>query len=140
VFIANSAKAEQIQCLIPPVSTELMESTAVIHQEMQTIQKSQQERLNVFAEKYGVNVMLAKNIIFCESKFHQNAINENKTKEGEVWSRDWGYWQINDYYWKEDLKEKGWDITVPEQNLEAGFYLLKTYGTKLWKASQHCWG
>lgn len=33
----------------------------------------------------------------------------------------------------------GWDIDDPNDNLEAGFWILSNYGTQPWSASKACW-
>ena len=82
----------------------------------------------------GLEESLILKIIKCESGGKPYAKGYNKN--GTV---DYSYWQINNYWWEKELARKGWDIKVPEQNLEAGFYLISTYGVKLWSASAHCW-
>jgi hypothetical protein len=86
------------------------------------------------SQKYNQNPQLASNIIFCESYNNPNAYHFNKNK-----TADYSYWQINSI-WKKTLEEKGWNIKDPQDNLEAGFYLLKTYGDHLWNWSRPCWG
>lgn len=94
--------------------------------------------ISYYALQYEVSETLAREIMRCESGLKPNAINHNK-RNGEVWSSDYSYWQINDYYHAERFKKIGWDITNPEDNLEAGFYLLATEGSGHWSASRHCW-
>ena len=77
-------------------------------------------------------------IIYCESENKADAVNYNKIN-GEVWSIDYGYWQLNDYYHEEAAKEMGLDIKVPADNLEYGRWLLKKEGVKPWEASRYCW-
>ena len=91
-----------------------------------------------YAVKYGVSASLSKRIISCESGFKPEAENKNY-KGGEYWSSDFGYWQLNDYYWEEKMSEMGWDIKNPIDNLEAGFWLRSRYGVAPWQASRHCW-
>lgn len=108
------------------------------HQTIQSVTTSDSlsatSTMQSLAYKYKVDVALAQRIMTCESRVYSRAINLNK--DG---TRDWGYWQINDYWWHDTLLKKGWDIHKPEDNLEAGFYILSKYGTKPWTASQKCW-
>lgn len=71
-------------------------------------------------------------IISCESSNNAQARHYNKNK-----TIDYSYFQINSI-WKIFFKKKGWDIANPEQNLEAGFYLLKTRGIQDWRFSSDC--
>lgn len=128
-----SARLITLASIIPPT---VQVSLPIVHQTHKTLE-SEVHRLSI---KYKVNERSAIAIIKAESvQYGGKAINENKNKKGEVWSRDWSFWQINDFYFKEELLKKGWDITKEKDNLEAGFYLLKTYGTSLWSASQKNW-
>ena len=77
-------------------------------------------------------------IIWCESRNNPNAINHNK-KNGEVWSTDHSYWQINDYYHKDQALSMGLDITNPKDNMEYGLWLYETEGNRHWQASRWCW-
>ncbi len=111
-------------------------STPQVYSEEQIL-KNEIVRLS---DKYGVSKELATKIIRCESKNKPFAKGHNRGKDGIVWSTDHSYWQLNDYYWKEKMMvEFGWDITIPPENLEAGFWLLSTEGTQPWKASENCW-
>lgn len=95
----------------------------------------------LLAEKYGQDTNLAREIIRCESRFDENARNDNYDKKGIYWSSDWGYWQINDYWHVEDAKKLGLDVINNwEDNLEYGFIILKRDGAMAhWSASAHCW-
>lgn len=84
--------------------------------------------------KYGVNERLASEIIRCESGYRPEARN-TKAKVGV----DIGYWQLNSYYWEEEMLSRGWDIYNPVDNLEAGFWLLAQQGSTPWNWSKHCW-
>lgn len=99
-----------------------------------------QDMIASYATKYGVDAMLATMIISCESRGDPGAVHENHIgTTTEVWSRDIGYWQLNDYFQRSDAARAGFDIHDPEQNLEFGFLLLSKKGTDPWKASQKCW-
>jgi soluble lytic murein transglycosylase-like protein len=96
--------------------------------------KTLESEINRLSTKYSVDKNLAFAILNCESNLNPNAINVNKNK-----TIDYSYWQINNYYWSKELSSLGFDITNPEQNLEAGFYLLNKYGSGLWIWSKPCW-
>lgn len=91
------------------------------------------------AKKHGQSEELAREIIRCESKNHANAKNDNYDKQGNYWSSDHGYWQINDYYNRATAKARGYDIDIWQENLEYGFIMLKEQGTQPWKSSAYCW-
>jgi soluble lytic murein transglycosylase-like protein len=117
------------------VSVSVATSTAPVVKKEETVKtETLAEKINLLSVKYGVDENLAKRIIYCESgnKPQAKRYNTNDTI-------DYSYWQINNYWWEKELAKKGWDIKIPEQNLEAGFYLLSNYGSKLWNWSKHCW-
>lgn len=87
---------------------------------------------------YAIDEDLVKRIIGCESGFVKDALNINK-RDGVAWSEDIGWWQINDYYHKGMMDSMGLDIYDPQDNLEYGFMLLNSKGTKPWQASKFCW-
>lgn len=91
------------------------------------------------AKQYSVNERTVRKIISCESKMKENAINHNIDKDGNVWSSDFGYFQINDYFHEEDMKELGMDIRNKWDNLEYGFILISKRGFLPWSASFKCW-
>lgn len=91
------------------------------------------------AEKHGQDEALVRRIIDCESDFNPNAKNDNYTDDGEYWSSDHGYWQINDYFHEAPARYRGFDIYIWEENLEWGFIVLKEQGTSPWEASAYCW-
>lgn len=102
-------------------------------------EKTLESEIHRLSLEYNVDEQLAINIMKCESQIYDRAVNENKRKDGTVWSRDFGIWQINDYYHEEEATKLGYDIHDKWQNLEFGFLLLSKGGTKYWKASQFCW-
>ena len=69
----------------------------------------------------------------------EDALNENLNEDGSAWSRDYGYWQINDYYHEEKASGMGLDIKNPGDNIKYGEWLYQTEGSKAWSASQQCW-
>lgn len=92
------------------------------------------------AEKYGQDEALARKIISCESQYRKGNTHENKRDDGTVWSVDWGYWQINDYWNLAEATRRGYDIRYNWQdNLEFGFIMLRDQGTSPWNASKYCW-
>lgn len=105
------------------------------------------EYVHFLAKLYKVNEVLARSIIGCESQWKADAVHENwryKIVDGfkirdYVWSRDRSYFQLNDYYQAAPMAARGWDILDWRDNLQAGFYLLKTQGTQPWLASVGCW-
>ena len=117
-----------------------------ITNEKVTQQVSLDAQIKSLSKLYGVDPVLVNRIIGCETRGDPNAVPDpnalrlNKTEKGVVWSRDWSYFQINDYYWKKFmLDSQGLDITKPADNLYAGFWILQHYGTKPWNWSKHCW-
>lgn len=101
--------------------------------------KTLDSEINRLSIKYNVSSSTAKAIISCESSMYAKAINENVDKDGIVWSRDYGWWQVNDYYHEDTMTKLGLDIYDQWDSLEYGFILLKSQGTKPWKASLQCW-
>lgn len=91
------------------------------------------------SKKYEVSSSTVREIIKCEGRLYENAINENINKKGEVWSRDWGNFQINDYYHEKIMKDMNMDIHNRWDSLEYGFMLMKKEGLKPWSASKSCW-
>lgn len=94
-------------------------------------------QIAVYAIEYSVNESLARRIMSCESGLKSSALNVNY-RDGIAWSKDHGYWQINDFHWETYMNERGWDIYNPDHNLEAGFWMLQTYGKEPWSASAKC--
>lgn len=94
---------------------------------------SWQEQIGRLSLRNDVDPDLATAIIGCESGFRPFAINRNRNG-----SYDYSLFQVNDGWYGFFLR-RGLDITDPIDNLEAGFYLLRTRGTRDWNASRHCW-
>ena len=97
------------------------------------------DKLLILSKEYQVSFKIAKAIIWCESRNNPNARYKN-LRNGKLWSTDVGYWQLNDYYWGDFFLKKGLDIHIPEQNLEAGFILLREKGPQPWYPSNKCHG
>ena len=86
-------------------------------------------RLNYLSRIWDVSYSLVSAITFCESNHNVLAISK---------TNDFGLWQIN-HVWDGELKKLGLDRKDENDNIIAGFYILKNYGTWPWKASQKCW-
>lgn len=98
--------------------------------------ESEVDRLSI---KYGVASSSAYAIINCESTMYAEAINRNRLKDGTIWSSDYGWWQVNDYYHKDTMDKLGLNIYNQWDSLEYGFILFKNQGTAPWSASEGCW-
>ena len=90
--------------------------------------------ITLYSEEYEVNEKLARDIIHCESRFKPYALNK-KAVVGE----DVGLFQLNSYYWQEQMALNGWDIYDVEDNIEAGMWLLSKSGSDPWIWSYGCW-
>jgi len=90
--------------------------------------------ITLYSEKYEVNEKLARDIIYCESRFKPYALN-TKAVVGE----DVGLFQLNSHYWQEIMALNGWNIYNIEDNIEAGMWLLSKSGSAPWLWSEHCW-
>lgn len=90
--------------------------------------------LDTLADKYGINPVLAQKIISCESNNDPNAVHKNSNG-----TYDYGLFQVNDRSWSWLFKEKNWDITNPDDSLQAGFWILSNSGLQNWDASKSCW-
>ena len=92
------------------------------------------ELISYYAEKYNVDEVLARNIIYCESRFLEDATNYKAVVGVDV-----GLFQFNTHYWQSYMAEKGLDIYKTEDNIEAGMWLLSVEGSAPWKWSKPCW-
>lgn len=101
--------------------------------------KNLDSEISRLASLYKVDESLAREIIRCESRIYKKATNENLDKNGNIWSKDHGYWQINDYWHEETAKKLGFNIYDEWDNLEYGFILISQQGTSPWSASKGCW-
>lgn len=70
---------------------------------------------------------------------YEGATNENKRKDGTIWSIDSHDFQINNFYHEDAMTKLGLDYNDRWDALEYGFMLLKEQGTTPWKASKSCW-
>lgn len=88
-------------------------------------------------ERYAsfYDVPVGKNIVSCESRFNSKAKNPRSTAKG--------LYQFLDSTWEMYSKRK-WgyvpDVYDPRFNAELGAWVIATYGTRDWVASQDCWG
>ncbi len=98
-----------------------------------------ESEIKKLSEKYQADANLVTRIIQCESKSNPNARGYNRTKEGIVWSTDYGPLQINNFYHQKKMQEMGLNIEAWGDSLEYGIALLAKEGTRHWKASQYCW-
>jgi hypothetical protein len=98
--------------------------------------ESEVKRLSI---QYRVEEKTILAVIKCESELYGSAINHNLDKDGKVWSTDWGYLQINDYFHKKTMEKLGLDITNPFDSLEYGVMMMSRDGLGAWKASKTCW-
>jgi len=128
--------------LIPQIVQSDSEVNPVMETQVPIINivKTFDSEVTRLALKYGQSEKLARKIISCEGKLYKvRGNNINYTKSGVAWSVDVGWWQINDYYHKKTAIKRGLNIYNEWDNLEYGFWLLKTQGTPPWSASKKCW-
>lgn len=104
-------------------------------QEVRTLESE----INRLSLKYEIASSTVYAIIKCESQLYGEAVHQNLDKNGNVWSTDIGYLQINDYYHRDTMRELGLDINNQWEALEYGFLLMKSQGYSPWKASEFCW-
>lgn len=122
------------------VLVPLQISTSTIP-EQPIVEKNFDVEIRYLAKKYNQDEQLARKIIDCEGKAYKSVgNNKNYDKNGNVWSTDVGYWQINNYYNEKYANGLGLDIYNEWDNLEFGFIMLSELGTKPWNASRYCWG
>jgi hypothetical protein len=98
--------------------------------------ESEVERLSL---KYGFSTSTVMAVIKCESQMYGGAENKNIDTDGNIWSIDKGFLQINSYYHTDTMKSLGLDINNKWDSLEYGFMLMKEQGLSPWKASRSCW-
>lgn len=61
------------------------------------------------------------------------------TKVKYIWSKDWGKYQINDFYNEAACKKAGFDIYTEKGNEGCAMKMYKESGTTPWNASKYCW-
>lgn len=133
VLMSSSVSGILMPANVPQAMADTSQDAPIEVIAPKTVDTFKQKFLSL-ASHYGVDQRLAWDIVTCESRFDQSATNTNSDM-----SKDFGYWQINNEYHEADAKKAGYDIYKPEDNLEYGFLLLKSDGTRHWKASEPCW-
>lgn len=93
----------------------------------------------VIAEFGSESVMV--DIARCESTYRQYEIVDNTVKvlRGIVNSADVGIFQINVDNHELTINNGGYNIYIPQGNIEFAKYLYDKYGTSPWNASKKCW-
>jgi len=91
------------------------------------------------SDKYKISSSTVYEIIKCEGRLEEEAVNKNYNKKGDVWSIDKWDLQINDFFHKDEMKKLGLDYNNRWDALEYGFILMTKEGLKPWKASSSCW-
>lgn len=113
--LVNYAKAESP---IPPEIVQTLAPLGLAHQ------------IDTLSQQYHVNRVTAEKIIYCESRFKEDAIHHNTDGSSDI-----SYWQINVGTWYSVLKKHD----LSPDSLEAGFWIMANYGTFPWGSSKHCW-
>lgn len=94
-----------------------------------------QELVVYYADLYGTDAELAREIIRCESGWNRTADNPNSTA--------YSYFQFLDRTWYWTLERMGLPIDTPKDHpiisIQAGVWLLATDGSRHWNESKHCW-
>jgi len=137
IAVAQAPSSQTMEILQAPI-IDLTEESARIDRNTIIplyVQPSLQSEIDRLSIKYSVDSSLASRIIKCESSNKPNAIGTLA-----VVGKDVGYWQLNTYFHEESAIKMGLDIYTPEDNLEYGFWLLSTQGSRHWNASRACWG
>lgn len=114
-------------------------NTTTVRAEDRVILRTLESEVKRLSVKYKVEEKTILAVIKCESELYGSAINHNLDKDGNVWSTDWGYLQINDYFHKKPMDKLGLDITNPFDSLEYGVMMMSRDGLGAWKASRTCW-
>lgn len=146
ILSIKTVKVEAVEVKVEDISNKVKETSEVQHRSSGVRLKNKENikiisssTINYLSEKYSVDEVLVTKIIECESEFSLDAIGENVDKDGNVWSRDYGGLQVNDYYHKDDMAKIGMNIYNGNDSLEYGFMLLKRDGLTHWKWSRSCW-
>lgn len=115
---------------IPWISTSSRVTTKILSIAMKTnLTKSQAMNL----------IDIAK----CESGYDQQATHSNADIiTDEVWSTDFGVFQINDHYFDKEMRKHNLEYkTSEDDNIAAGVLIYKEQGSAPWIASKAgCWG
>ena len=108
-------------------------------EEIKITEKTLDGEIDRLSVKYGVSSSTVRAVSRCESSMYGSALNQNLDKQGNVWSTDYGYLQVNDYFHKVNMQKLGLDIENEWDSLEYGFMLMKEQGLQPWSASKTCW-
>lgn len=84
-----------------------------------------------YAEEYGISFELVSRIIACESNWNPSAYNYK--------THDSGLMQINLPLHAKTAKAMSLDLSKVEGNIKYGLHLIRTNGTRDYKASRRCW-
>ena len=79
----------------------------------------------------------ASNVMFRESSFNPNLINPNRDRHG---SQDFGLFQVNDYWQRENLANQGLtpaDVLDPETAIKFAAWLYGRQGWQPWVAARN---
>jgi len=103
---------------------------APVSAEIKQCKKWEETALSVGWDKTEIKKL--SQIMYRESRCQPQVFNQNKRKDGSVWSKDLGLMQINDYSWRKWLKDKkiikaAADLFVPVLNLKAALAIWQ-YG------------
>jgi len=97
------------------------------------------EQIRIRSLELGLDEALVRDVIRCEGTMYPTTPNRNIDKLGQVWSRDWGPLQINDFYHEATMRKQGRDIHNNMDSLNYGLEMMQKEGMRPWKASKHCW-
>lgn len=92
----------------------------------------------IVIDMFGENSLMY-GIASCESSFHQFNQQDGTILRGKINSQDIGIFQINEKYWLQQAIKLGYDIYIPEGNVQMALWIYENYGTKDWNWSKKCW-
>jgi len=135
IKVIESRDVEENLIKDPVVVEKIIREDKIIGKEYPT--SGVEEYIEKYSEKYGVNVVLAKKIAWCESNYYSNAKNTGSSAEG--------VFQFIDGTWMHTMELMGIVATTERKmevpiSIEAGIFLLAEEGSGHWNASKHCWG
>lgn len=116
----------------------LLGGTKTIVVEMPPV-KTLNGEINRLSELYKVSSSTVRAVAKCESSLYGSANNKNFDENGNVWSTDFGYLQVNDYFHEQTMAKLGMDIHNEWDSLEYGIRMMSEQGLTPWKASSKCW-
>jgi hypothetical protein len=114
------------------ISLTSVQGASAHHVKESTGRCPQYEKLAVSLGWKKAEIPELSRVMWRESRCQHSAVNQNKRKDGSVWSKDLGLMQINDYSWRRWLKAQGVitadsDLFTPSVNLKAALLIWK-YG------------